>query len=380
MLDLGDDASRREKCYTTITQLPAYVDPKQPPTKKSPFSAILSLPYIHTVETILPEALYSSIGESLNAKLQKPQYARVLMPLASLLEGEFFNAYIKIGKILMISEGRSGTDNVFSLRDGILRLELGKEIFERTGLAGKPIRGGGRKHAKERYLVELNLRLPSMLHGKKGFERIVWAFRNVLTESVAWLFCDLASESNDLPKDIGNTPLQKHQPQIIECDMARILHCEVLVPPSQMDITESTPSEDVQEHCNALSEWLAMVSLESPRVTANDTIDPYLSRYSVPDADDANPTNLISLKWHGFINSRWITQLLTALLVETSSQTAGAQSWFALSSNALGREAVDGKDGYTILSQLPNSHSSNPSRRQCICWEFVGTSNTLVMK
>jgi len=73
----------------------------------------------------------------------------------------------------MISEGRSGTDNVFSLRDGeylgvscppiqlvlthgfwwlgILRLELGKEIFERTGLAGKPIRGGGRKHAKERY-------------------------------------------------------------------------------------------------------------------------------------------------------------------------------------------------------------------------------------
>lgn len=34
---------------------------------------------------------------------------------------------------------------------GILRLELGKESFERTGLTGKPIRGGGRKHAKERY-------------------------------------------------------------------------------------------------------------------------------------------------------------------------------------------------------------------------------------
>lgn len=170
-----------------------------------------------------------------------------------------------------------------------------------------------------------------MLHGKKGFERIVWAFRNVFTESVAWLFCDLASESNDLPKgsifkrnkalygsdmrkDIENTPLQKHQPQIVECDMACISHREVLVPPSQMDITESTPNEDVQEYYNALSEWLAMVALESPRVTANDTIDPYLSRYSVPDADDSNPTNLISLKWHGFINSRWITQLLITLL------------------------------------------------------------------
>jgi ribonuclease P/MRP protein subunit RPP40 len=41
-------------------------------------------------------------------------------------------------------------------------------------------------------VVEINLRLPSMLHGKKGFERIVWAFKNVLNSSVSWLFCDLA--------------------------------------------------------------------------------------------------------------------------------------------------------------------------------------------
>ena len=118
-----------------------------------------------------------------------------------------------------------------------------------------------------------------MLHGKKGFERIIWAFRNVLTESVAWLFCDLTSELNGLPKgsiskrnetfsdsdiieDIENTPLQKHQPQIVKCDMARISHREVSVPPSKMDITESTASENMQEHCNTLSEWLAMISRE----------------------------------------------------------------------------------------------------------------------
>jgi hypothetical protein len=40
-------------------------------------------------------------------------------------------------------------------------------------------------------VIELNLRLPSMLHGKKGFDRIVWAFKNVLNQSLAWLFCDL---------------------------------------------------------------------------------------------------------------------------------------------------------------------------------------------
>lgn len=80
---------------------------------------------------------------------------------------------------------------------------------------GKPIRSGGRKHEKSRYresnyaaplpsesvsadvvtniVVEINFRLPSMLHGKKGFERIAWAFRNVLNASVTWLFCDLAA-------------------------------------------------------------------------------------------------------------------------------------------------------------------------------------------
>lgn len=36
-----------------------------------------------------------------------------------------------------------------------------------------------------------------MLHGKKGFERIVWAFKNVLNHSLAWLFHDLNS-----PRDI----------------------------------------------------------------------------------------------------------------------------------------------------------------------------------
>ena len=124
MFDLDDEASQREKCYTTVTQLPAFVDPKQPPTKKPPFSVIREHPFVHTVllplscfvlslvsakdyqltkakqvEVILPETVHSRIEGSLDAKLQKPQYARIFMPLASLLEAEFFNAYIKIGTI-----------------------------------------------------------------------------------------------------------------------------------------------------------------------------------------------------------------------------------------------------------------------------------------
>lgn len=49
MFDFEDDASRREKCFTTIAQLPPFIDPKQIPSKKMPFSAITNHPFIHTV-------------------------------------------------------------------------------------------------------------------------------------------------------------------------------------------------------------------------------------------------------------------------------------------------------------------------------------------
>jgi len=47
----------------------------------------------------------------------------------------------------------------------------------------------------ELLVVEINLRLPSMLHGKKGFDRIVYAFKNVLDTPVTWLFGDLGATS-----------------------------------------------------------------------------------------------------------------------------------------------------------------------------------------
>jgi hypothetical protein len=42
--------------------------------------------------------------------------------------------------------------------------------------------------------VKINLRLPSMFHGKKGFDRIFYAFKNVLTAPVTWLFINLQTQ------------------------------------------------------------------------------------------------------------------------------------------------------------------------------------------
>ncbi|KAL8929884.1 MAG: hypothetical protein Q9208_001028 [Pyrenodesmia sp. 3 TL-2023] len=151
-------------------------------------------------------------------------------------------------------------------RTGQLRLELPKETYEKAGLVGEPIRDAGRKHVKTRYAITLDLRKPSMVHGKKGFERIVWAFKNVLNNAVTWLFYD-CDTAQDAPADIKN-----------------------------------------------LSEWLSLVSLQSPRVHADDEIDPYLSRYSKPDGDLTEIKKLVVLKWSGFIPAEWLRQLFILCL------------------------------------------------------------------
>lgn len=75
------------------------------------------------------------------------------------------------------------------------------ENISRSDMVGAPLNGGGQLIAyKDGFgvAVEINLRLPSMLHGKKGFERIVWAFKNVLNNSVTWLFYDYATQDNGM--------------------------------------------------------------------------------------------------------------------------------------------------------------------------------------
>ncbi|KAL1996606.1 hypothetical protein VTN49DRAFT_7471 [Thermomyces lanuginosus] len=381
MLDFSNEASRYEKCYTTLGQLPVYIDPKQPPSKKTPFSTIAHHPFIHTVELIFPQE-FAAAWESVQTRLRQLQYIRAILPLSALLENDFFNTFIKAGNLLMLSEGRPGVDNVFSLHNGILRLELGKEPYERSGLQGKPIRSGGRKHAKERFVVELNLRLPSMLHGKKGFERIVWAFKNVLNNPVSWLVCDPASDPATL--DQVRKTLAPHAPQLVDCVPNSVAHPPTVVPPlSVVDITVLPSEAEIRDYCDELAEWMGLVSLGSPRVRVGDGIDPYLSRYEVPQLDNSQPTSsrLVSVKWHGMIPSPWITHLLLQLLLDRASRDLRPAVWFALTCTAFKRDAVENKDGYTVLcvprgNSPPTSSSDGVHRttdvRDYICWEYIG--------
>lgn len=79
------------------------------------------------------------------------RYARVYMKPLDLISGDFFNSYIKAGNIVMLSEGCSGTDNVLSLSEGVLRIEVDKPTYQKMGLEGKAVGSEGRKHVKERF-------------------------------------------------------------------------------------------------------------------------------------------------------------------------------------------------------------------------------------
>ena len=55
------------------------------------------------VDLILPEELYDLIWEKVKNRLENVQYSKVIMPPLALLEGGFFNSYIKSGSFIVLS-------------------------------------------------------------------------------------------------------------------------------------------------------------------------------------------------------------------------------------------------------------------------------------
>ena len=84
------------------------------------------------------------------------------------------------------------------------------------------------------------------------------------------------------------------------------------------EVRSQSSSAALEDYCNDIAEWLGLVALQSSRISVEDVIDPYLSRYAVPQSESLQPqsqsTALVSLRWHGVMNSQWIGQLFTSFL------------------------------------------------------------------
>ena len=135
-------------------------------------------------------------------------------------------------------------------------------------------------------MIEVDLRQPSMLHGKRGFERIVWAAKNVLNQSLIWLFKDVSKSKAgqccctrmriiDLKMLICRTapasplPLDKHHPTFLEPAPSMHIHEDVVVHHALHALTgdsKGIQADEDEDDYHELLEWIDNVSLGSAEV------------------------------------------------------------------------------------------------------------------
>jgi ribonuclease P/MRP protein subunit RPP40 len=177
--------------------------------------------------------------------------------------------------------------------------------------------------------IEINLRLPSMFPGKKSFDRLIWAFKNVLDASLSWLFYDLRSPNLLQNGEAVPNALSPHAPTIKIVKPQPTSLKNALLPPFN---SQSGDSDDETE----LLEWLSLAMARSPHVLQGDSIDPYLCRYK--PSETSKPADLVLYQWQGFAPAAFAQTILLAAM-----KASARDGWFAL-----GSEAFSG-EGYMVL-------------------------------
>jgi ribonuclease P/MRP protein subunit RPP40 len=327
MLDIGKSSNfPTPKCYFSTTTLPSYTSPSELPTSRAPFNLLHRTPYYHTLTLITPTASPLDLTSSPPTK-----YARLQFPLLHLLQGDFFNTHIKTGNVLLLSSplkvDATSSEAKFTLVNGVLTITCDRALYERAGLTGTPIPDPhARKHGTSKFQIELNLRLPSMLAGKKGFERLVRAAEMVFTGDITWLFYDCASDgvgSNDtsLGKESQIKDLKKETEDL----------GKTVVP----EFPETSQVSKQGDEVVNLLEWISLVAVGSPRIQQGDLVDEIISRYEVPsfstplstDTTNTNTTtttqNLTKTTYTGFMPSSFLSSVFGETLIKSKG------SWFA---------------------------------------------------
>lgn len=97
MLPLAKNDRLPSKAHFTHGRLPPFVDDSQPPTKRKPFSSILALKWSHTIDLILSAELRDAVQSIFEGDKGVLRYAKVIMSLGQIIEGDFFDTYVKTG-------------------------------------------------------------------------------------------------------------------------------------------------------------------------------------------------------------------------------------------------------------------------------------------
>lgn len=120
----------------------------------------------------------------------------------------------------------------------------------------------------------------------------------------------------------------------------------------------SAGREDFEDFATSLYEWLSLVRLQSPRIQIGDQIDPYLSRYQVPDGGSEG--KLCKISWQGFLTPSWSRQALIDIVTALPHK-----AWFSFSTTTFSKGLAGDNAECTIL-RPPNSSG------EYLMWEVKG--------
>lgn len=114
---------------------------------------------------------------------------------------------------------------------------------------------------------------------------------------------------------------------------------------------------EFEDFATELYEWLSLVRLQSPRIRVGDQIDPYLSRYQLPEGSQGK---ICMISWQGFLAPSWTRQTLIDIIT-----TLPPKAWFSLSTTTLSAGLAGNNSECTFL-RLPDASG------EFLLWEVKG--------
>lgn len=115
------------------------------------------------------------------------------------------------------------------------------------------------------------------------------------------------------PIDKSTKPISAYHPIEKVCTPKIVRTEETLQPRINLANSVETP-EVFEAWATELHEWISLLVMGSPRISKKDIIDPFLSRYAVPDNIQPHNCDVVLIQWSGFIPAHWVRSLFVDLM------------------------------------------------------------------
>ncbi|KAH6564658.1 hypothetical protein BASA60_010209 [Batrachochytrium salamandrivorans] len=261
------------------------------------------------------------------------------LPLLFLISPEFIEKHVRTGSTLAQSTHAMAEleDTVSLVHPGLLVLSLTKDTYESAGLTGLSCKADA---SESRHVVTIDLLHKNFTAGNKLYDRVTWSFTHVITVKFDFVMASIADASLDPMISLGDItcrPIEFPEdaaPVLIK-SVRTVSHMNnVFIPNLSAGLINGFKSshDDTSRCAIELLEWIGMACIESPRLNALDTLDPFIAQVRL--YEPALVGSVASICWSGFIPPVFIHSIIASarsIITDTpSSSTDALNTWAAL--------------------------------------------------